>query len=209
VNLNRTGRECIQPTGDAVIEARSNTNHHIAIVHRHVGFECPMHAEHADPLRISRRERAETHQRGRDRIAGELHELAQEIARGLAGIDDAATGVEQWALGVRHEVDRLLDLVHVALEPGLVAGVREILRFGIDTLRKLDVFRHVDDNRARAAARGNVKCFVQDTRQILDTFDEIVVLRARTGDTDRVAFLKSVIADQVRRHLSCDADDRN
>src|SRR5690349_6022977 len=158
-----------------------------------------MHAEHADPFRVSRGERTETHQRGRDRIAGKLDELAQEIARGLARIDDAAAGVEQRTLSVRHEVDRLLYLVHVALEFGLVTSVREILRFGIDALCKLDVFRHVDDNWSRPAARGNVKSLVQDAWQVLNTFDQVVVLRARAGDADRVAFLKSIVADQMRR----------
>ena len=110
---------------------------------------------------------------------------------------------------MRHQIDGLLDLVHVALELGLVAGVREILRLGIDALGELDVLRNVDDDGAGTAARGNVERLVQNARQILDALDQIIVFRARPRDADRVAFLEGVIADQVRRDLAGDADDRN
>ena len=53
---------------------------------------------------------AEPHQRRGDREAGELDQLAQQLAGARAGIDDAAAGVEQRPLGVRHQLDRLLDL---------------------------------------------------------------------------------------------------
>ena len=110
---------------------------------------------------------------------------------------------------MRHQFDGLLDLVHVALELGLVTGVREILRLGIDALGELDVLRDVDDHRAGTAARGDVEGLVQHARQILDALDQIIVLRARPRDADGVAFLERVIADQMRRHLAGDADDRD
>ncbi len=50
---------------------------------------------------------------------------------------------------------------------------------------------------------------VQHARQILDALDQIIVLGARPGDADGVAFLERVVADQVRRHLAGDADDRD
>jgi len=110
---------------------------------------------------------------------------------------------------MRHQIDGLLDLVQVALELGLVAGVREILRLGIDALGELDVLRNVDNDGAGAAARGNVEGLVQNARQIFDALDQIIVFRARPRDADRVAFLEGVIADQVRWDLAGDADDRN
>ena len=57
MNLLRAGREGIQPSGDAVIETRADADHHIAIVHRHVGFERAVHAEHSDPLADRRPEK--------------------------------------------------------------------------------------------------------------------------------------------------------
>ena len=110
---------------------------------------------------------------------------------------------------MRHQIDGLLDLVHVALELGLVAGVREIFRLGIDALGELDVLRNVDDDGTGTAARGNMERLVQNARQILDALDQIIVFRARPRDADRVAFLEGVIADQVRWDLAGDADDRN
>ena len=142
-------------------------------------------------------------------IAGQPHQLAQQLAGRRAGIDDAAAGVEQRPLGLRHQLDRLLDLVRVALELGLVAVVLEILRPGIDALGELDVLRDVDDHRPRPAARRDVERLVQHARQVLDALDQVVVLGARPGDADGVALLERVVADQVRRHLAGDADDRD
>ena len=101
VDLLRARREGVEPPGDAVVEARADADHHVAIVHRPVGLPGAVHAEHAEPLRIGGREGAEPHQRRGDRKAGELDELAQQLARRAAGIDDAAAGVEQRPLGVR------------------------------------------------------------------------------------------------------------
>ena len=67
-----SGRERVEPAGDAVVEARADADHHVAIVHRHVGFVGAVHAEHAEPLRIGRRKGAEPHQRRGDRKAGQL-----------------------------------------------------------------------------------------------------------------------------------------
>jgi hypothetical protein len=47
------------------------------------------------------------------------------------------------------------------------------------------------------------------TRQIVDVLHQPVVLGARPGDADGVAFLEGIIADQVRRHLAGDADQRD
>ena len=209
VDFLRAGREGIEPAGDAVVEARADADHHIAIVHRHVGFQRAVHAEHAHPLRIGGRKGAEPHQRRGDRIAGELDQLAQQIARRLAGIDHAAAGVEQRPLGVRHQLDRLLDLLDVALDLRLVAGVREILRLGIDALGELDVLRDIDHDRSRPPAGGDMERLVQHARQILDALDQIIMLGAWPRDADRVGFLERVVADQVRRNLPGDADDRD
>ena len=67
VDLLRAGREGVEPAGDAVVEARADADHHVAIVHRQVGFVGAVHAEHAEPLRIGRRIGAEPHQRRGDR----------------------------------------------------------------------------------------------------------------------------------------------
>ena len=123
----RPRRKRVEPARDPIVKARADADHHVAIMHRHVGFERAVHAQHADPFWIGRRKCTESHQRRCDRKACELDEFAQQVASRPTGIDHAATRIEQRTLGVRHQIDRLLDLVHFALEPGLVAGVRKIL----------------------------------------------------------------------------------
>ncbi len=46
-------------------------------------------------------------------------------------------------------------------------------------------------------------------RQRVDRLHEIVVLGAGPRDAGRVGFLEGVVADQVRRHLAGEADDRD
>ena len=53
-----------------------------------------------------------------------------------------------------------------------------------------------------------MKRLVQDARQIGDGFHQIIVFGAGPGDADGVAFLERVVADEMRRHLSGDDDDR-
>ena len=140
---------------------------------------------------------------------GELDQLAQEMAGFGAGIDDAAAGIEQRALGVPHRLDRGLDALEVALELRPIALVLEVLRPGIDALGELDILRDVDDNRARPAALGDVECLVQHARQVGDALHQIIVLGTGPGDADRVAFLEGIVADEMGRHLPGDDDERD
>ena len=84
-----------------VIEARPDREQHVAVMHRHVRFVGAVHAEHADELRIGRREAAQPHQRVGARKPEQAHEL-RELRRGL-GQDDPATGVDHRPLGLEQE----------------------------------------------------------------------------------------------------------
>ena len=94
VDLLRLRREGVDAAGDAVVEARADADHQIAVVHGVVGLERAVHAEHAEPLLVGGGIGAEAHQRRGDREAGRAHELAQQRRGVRAGIDDAAAGVE-------------------------------------------------------------------------------------------------------------------
>ena len=59
--LRRPRREGIEPAGDAVVEARADADHHVAIMHDVVGLVGAVHAEHAEPLLVGRRVGAEPH----------------------------------------------------------------------------------------------------------------------------------------------------
>ena len=54
-----------------------------------------------------------------------------------------------------------------------------------------------------------MKRLVQRARQVGDVFDQIIVFGAGPGDADGVAFLERVVADEMRRHLSGDDDERD
>ena len=210
VDLARHRREGVEPAGDAVVEARADVHHHVAIVHGVVGLVGAVHAEHAEPGRSRGRVAAEAHEGRGDREAGQRHQLAQQLGGLRPRVDDAAAGVEHRALGRRHQHHRLLDPRHVRvqLRPiGLVLGHRLLLDVG--AAGELHVLGDVDDHRARAPAACHVEGLVQDARQVGDRAHQVIVLRAVPRDADGVAFLERVGADEVRRHLPRDADQRD
>ncbi len=195
--------------GDAVVEARADAHHDVAVVHGEVGLVGAVHAEHAEPFLARGRKRAQPHQRGGDRKAGEAHQLAQQLARLGAGIDHAAAGVEHRLPGLAHDLDGLGDGRRIALDPRLIGLVLDVLGAGVGAGGELDVLGNVDHDGTRPARAGDIEGLVQHAREIVDVLDQPVVLGAGPRDADRVAFLERVVADQVRRHLAGDADDRN
>jgi hypothetical protein len=80
---------------------------------------------------------------------------------------------------------------------------------GIVAALKLDVLRDIDHDGTWAAGARNVERLVQYARKRIDVLDEIIVLSAWAGDADGIAFLEGIIADEMRRHLSGDADQGN
>jgi hypothetical protein len=92
----------------AVVEARADGEQHVAVLHRHVGFEGAVHAGHAEELPVARRVGAQAHQGVGDRKAEEARELGQLLGR--VGQDHAAAGVDHRALGFEQQLHRLLDL---------------------------------------------------------------------------------------------------
>ena len=72
-----------------------------------------------------------------------------------------------------------------------------------------DVFWQIDHHRTGPAAAGNIERLMHHTGEILGPLDQVVVLGCRPGDARGVGFLKSVVADQMRRHLTGQADDRD
>ena len=138
-----------------------------------------------------------------------LDQFAQEIGRGAAGIDHAAAGIEQRPLGRGHHVDGFFDLVEVALDLRPIAAVPELPGLEVGALGELDVLGDVDHDRPRPSAGGDVEGLVQRPRQVGDVLDQIIVFGAGPGDADGVAFLERVVADQMRRHLAGDHDQRD
>ncbi len=177
--------------------------------HGPVGFVGAVHAEHAEPLLVGRGIGAQAHQRRRDREARKAHELAQQLAGLGAGIDDAAAGVENGTLGVGQQFHRLAHGRLLRLQLGTVGLVGDVRRADVVAGRELDVLRDIDDHGAGTARARDMERLVQHARQVVHVLHQPVVLGAGTRDADGIAFLERVVADQVRRHLAGDADQRN
>ena len=71
------------------------------------------------------------------------------------------------------------------------------------------VFRHVNQHRARATATRDIKSFFDGRREVVHVFDKEAVLDAGAGDADRIHFLKGVVANQRRRHLPGEDNQRD
>jgi hypothetical protein len=153
---------------------------------------------------------AQPHQRRGDREIGQLDQFAQQLGCFRAGIDDAAAGIDDRTARPLHQLDRLLDLAHVALQLRLVALLDLRSRWRrVGAGGELNVLRNIDDDRTRTAGLGDAERLVDDAGQFVDVLDQPVVLGAGTRDADRVAFLESVGADQRCRNLAGQADERN
>ena len=70
-----TGAEMRWITNDTIIEARTNRDQHIAMLHGHVGFNRTMHAKHAQKLLVRGRVCTQAHQRICTGVAQQAHQL--------------------------------------------------------------------------------------------------------------------------------------
>ncbi len=89
----------------------------------------------------------------------------------------------------------------MALDRRVVGTQLDLFRIMEFRLADGDVLRQVDQHRAGATSAGDIESFLDGFGQVFDVPDQEVVLDARPGNTDRVDFLKSVVADQRRGHL--------
>ncbi len=168
-----------------------------------VGLVGPVHPHHAQPLRVGGREGPQPHQRGGHRRPDLMGEGAQGLAGRGTGVDHAAAGVEQRPLGLGDQLDRLGDLVHVALGLRPIAmGVSCLVGADIGAGGELHVLGNVDHDRAGAARGGDLEGLVHHVRQVLDPLHQVIVLGAGPGDADGVGLLERVRADQVGGDLS-------
>jgi hypothetical protein len=209
MDLLRPRREGIDAPRHAVVEAGAEADHHVAIVHRVVGFVGAVHAEHAEPFVARSRIGSQAHQRRCHREACQLDQFAQMLARRRAGIDDAAAGIEDRLLGRGHQRHGLTDRINVRLERRLVGAVGDAGGLDVEALLELDVLRDVDHHRTGTARGRDLESLVQDARQVGDVLHQPVMLGARPGDADGIAFLERVGADQMGRDLTRENHDRD
>ena len=90
-----SGANASQLAGDPVVEAGAERDEQVGLLQRGDRGDGAVHAGHAEVQRVAVGERAARHQRGDDRDAGQLGELAQLV--GGARLEDAAADVEHRA----------------------------------------------------------------------------------------------------------------
>ena len=209
MDLLGTGRKGIETAGDPIVEARPDGDHQIAAVHGQIRLVGAVHADHAEKMWVGRRKRAEPHQGQSARRIGQPHQLGETGAGLGPGVDQPAAAVEKRAFCLSDHLDGLGNPGRVGLQLRTVALVTHLFGRGVGPEREQDILRQIDDDRPRAAALRDVKGLVQYAGQFADVLDEVIVLRAGPRDAGCVGFLKRVIANQVRRDLSGQADDRH
>ena len=209
MDLAAVRTERIQAAGDAVVEAAADCDHQIGLVHRHVRLIRPVHAEHAEELLRRGGEGAKAHQCRGDRRARDAGELDEQLRRRRTRIDDAATGVEDRALGGSKHVDDLLDLRLRRLDARAIRLVLDRAGLGVARGRDLNVLGDIDDDGAGTAAGCDMERLVDRRAQLRRVLYQVIVLGAVTRDADRVGFLERVCADQPGRNLAGDDDHRD
>ena len=202
----RLRAERVQPPGHAVIEPCADIQHHVAIMHREIGFVRAVHAQHAQELLVAGRIGAEPHQGGGDRKAGEPHELPQQFGGLAAGIDDAAAGIHHRPRGALEQRHRLGDALRVRRGARPVAAMRGGTRLLVRRRVDENVLGQVDQHRAGAPGAGHMERLMHHAGEIARAFHQIIMLGRLARDAGGVGLLEGVIADQMRGHLAGQAD---
>ena len=173
-------------------------------MHGVIGLKAAMHPQHAKPVLAGCRVCAQPHQSGRDRKTRFGHQRPQSPACFRSCIYHAAARIENRSLGSQHEINGLLNRIRICRESRMIRAMTHTILALIGPFRELHVLRNVDNHRPGTTGRRHIKGFVDYPGQIVHVAHEIVVLGTTAGDTDRVAFLKRIGANEMARHLSGD-----
>ena len=188
VDLLRAGREGVQPAGDPVVEARADRRPSRRSRawrgwprRRRACRPCP-----ARPDRWPGTRPGPSGSRSPARRSGPRTRAAGRWRR--AGVDHAAAGVEDRPLGAGRSAPppRRCGPGRPWCAGRSCGCGRGLVGPDIDARGELDVLGDVDDHRAGPAAGGDLEGLVHHPRQVLDAFDQVVVLGAGAGDADGV-----------------------
>ncbi|MNV22433.1 hypothetical protein D3C71_1134040 [compost metagenome] len=210
VDLAGVRTELVELARHAVVETRAHAHHQVGLVHREVGFEHAVHAQHADELRVGRGERAQPHQRERARRVQPVHELRERLAGRRPRVDEPAAAVEHRPARGRDQVGGALQ--HRPRRQRRAARAQRAQRGRRGAVREaheLDVLRHVEQHRAGAAGGGDVERAAHQRGHVVGRAHLPVPLGHRARHAQRIAFLESLRADHRRRHLPADAQHRH
>ena len=193
--------------GHAVREARAQRDDQVRLVDRVVRRRRAVHAREAQRKRVRLREGAEAHERRRHgdlRLARELGDLLRGARR-----QHAAARVDHGALGLVDELREARELAGRRRGLRVVGAQRDALRVLRGGERPLHVLRHVDDDGARLAVRGDVERLGHDLGDLVRALQQEAVLGDRAADAAHVRLLERVRADLPERNLARDAHERH
>ncbi len=176
-------------------------------MHRHIRAIGAVHAEHSQREWMGAGKTSQAHERHRHRYLGDFRQFTDLI--GGIGKNRAATDVDHRFFGLHDFFSGLLDLILVAAHGRIIAAQIYFIGIFEFSFGRAHVFGDVHQNRAGTAARGDIKSFLDGLRQIVDVFDEHVMLRARSADADVVGFLKCIVTDKIRGDLAGKSDEGN
>ncbi|MNV47394.1 hypothetical protein D3C71_1392620 [compost metagenome] len=125
--------------------------------------------------------------------------------------DDAATCVNDRALGRQEHFRSLADLPRVAPNRRAVGAQLDLFRVDVFELlgRVGHIFWNVDHDRARTTGLRQIEGFFQNFRDFSGVLDHEAVLHDRPRDPDHVGFLEGIGAHHGARHLAGQDDHRN
>ena len=198
-DLARQRSEVHRIADHAVVETGANGQQHIAVLHRQIGLNRPVHAGHPEELRIRAGITAQAHQGIGNRKTKTARERRQLL--GSVGENHPAAGINHRPLGAKQQLNRFLDLPEMPLDHRVIrthlnlGGVLELALVG------RNILRDIDQNRPGTTRIGNIKCLFHRRGEVTHILDQEVMLDTGTGNTDRIALLEGVLTDIMRRHL--------
>ena len=208
VDLNdlRVLAELRRVAGHAVVKPAAERDKQLALRDGGVRRARAMHADESHKTFMCARKRANAHQRRADRSLQAIRQR-QQFFRRAAFEHAAAREQKHLVMRANHTCqfrDRLLRLL--AQRRWFFPFQR--LRFVVRRFRG-HVFRNVHEHRPRATALCDDKRLAEDSGELVNVLNDVIVLRNRRRDAGDVRLLKAVLADQVHVNVARDEHDGN
>ena len=205
VNDLGLGGEGVDLAGHAVVEAGTQGDEQVGLLH---GSHCgngAVHAGHAEVLGVGLGERTDSVQGGDDGGADELSQLVQLV--GCASAHHATADVEDGALGLGDELGGFANLLGVAAGCGSVATQLEVLGdAAVFHHANLCILGDVHEHGAGATGGGDVEGCGERTGDVLCVGNHEGVLGDGHCHADNVSFLECVGTEQLGGNLTGDGD---
>ena len=165
-------REGVQLAGDAVVKTGADGDEQVTLLHRQVCRFGAVHPQHAQIVGVISIYRTQPFQRAGGRHLRCRDKFAQ--GRNRLRHTYATTNVQHRLFGLHHHLTRLF---HLCMRERIIAFHGREMRFQIAECN-LDIFRDINQNRARTARAGNLERFGHHPRQLFERLNEEAVFGA-------------------------------